>query len=145
MNIPMEDAMMEGFEQGWGRDGQGRFMPGQSGNPVGKKPGTRNRATVLREALRDGEDVAAARIVKPSPSGRGLGEGACRTLGGAGKAAARRPHPDPLPKGEGKAWGERDADSPAFRLHFAAAGVPRNAPYSGQASSGGSPWASIMP
>ncbi len=136
---------MDGSTLGVQRDASGRFIPGQSGNPVGKKPGTRNRATVLREALRDGEDVAAARIVKPSPSGRGLGEGACRTLGGAGKAAARRPHPDPLPKGEGKAWGERDADSPAFRLHFAAAGVPRNAPYSGQASSGGSPWASIMP
>ncbi len=119
---------MDGSTLGVQPDASGRFIPGQSGNPVGKKPGTRNRATVLREALRDGEDVAAARIVKPSPSGR-----------------ARRPHPDPLPKGEGKAWGERDADSPAFRLHFAAAGFPGNAPYSGQASSGGSPWTSIMP
>src|SRR5258708_39540754 len=45
------------------RDANGRFVPGQSGNPAGKKPGTRNRATVLREALADGEDVAAARIV----------------------------------------------------------------------------------
>jgi hypothetical protein len=45
------------------RDANGRFIPGQSGNPAGKKPGTRNRATVLREALRDGEDVAAARVV----------------------------------------------------------------------------------
>jgi len=45
------------------RDANGRFVPGQSGNPAGKKPGTRNRATVLREALADGEGVAAARIV----------------------------------------------------------------------------------
>jgi hypothetical protein len=45
------------------RDTNGRFIPGQSGNPAGKKPGTRNRATVLREALADGEDTAAARIV----------------------------------------------------------------------------------
>jgi len=45
------------------RDGNGRFLPGQSGNPAGKKPGTRNRATVLRAALADGEDFAAARIV----------------------------------------------------------------------------------
>jgi hypothetical protein len=45
------------------RDANGRFVPGQSGNPAGKKPGTRNRATVLREALADGEDIAAARIV----------------------------------------------------------------------------------
>jgi hypothetical protein len=45
------------------RDANGRFVPGQSGNPAGKKPGTRNRVTVLREALKDGEDIAAARIV----------------------------------------------------------------------------------
>jgi hypothetical protein len=45
------------------RDGNGRFVPGCSGNPAGKKPGTRNRATVLREALGAGEDIAAARIV----------------------------------------------------------------------------------
>jgi hypothetical protein len=45
------------------RDANGRFLPGQSGNPAGKKPGTRNRATVLRAALADGEDTAAARIV----------------------------------------------------------------------------------
>src|SRR5258707_9194380 len=45
------------------RDANGRFVPGQSGNPAGKKPGTRNGATVLREALADGEGVAAARIV----------------------------------------------------------------------------------
>jgi hypothetical protein len=45
------------------RDAAGRFMPVQSGNPAGKLPGTRNRKTVLMEALRDGEDVAAARVV----------------------------------------------------------------------------------
>jgi len=45
------------------RDGKGRFVPGHSGNPAGKKPGTRNRATALREALRDGEDCTVARIV----------------------------------------------------------------------------------
>ena len=45
------------------RDANGRFVPGQSGNPWGKKPGTRNRATVLREALRDGEDESVARVI----------------------------------------------------------------------------------
>jgi hypothetical protein len=45
------------------RDANGRFVPGQSGNPSGKKPGTRNRATVLREALRDGEDESVARVI----------------------------------------------------------------------------------
>src|SRR6266851_4611900 len=54
---------MDGFNQTSMRDANGRFMPGQSGNPAGKKPGTRNRATVLREALAEGEDIAAARIV----------------------------------------------------------------------------------
>src|SRR6185312_4159006 len=54
---------MDGSEQMPTRDADGRFVPGQSGNPAGKKPGTRNRATVLREALADGEETAAARIV----------------------------------------------------------------------------------
>jgi hypothetical protein len=45
------------------RDVRGRFRPGSSGNPAGKKPGTRNRATILKEALRDGEDTTVARIV----------------------------------------------------------------------------------
>jgi hypothetical protein len=54
---------MDGLAQGAIRDANGRFVPGRSGNPAGKKPGTRNRATVLRAALSDGEDKAAARIV----------------------------------------------------------------------------------
>jgi len=54
---------MDGLAQGALRDANGRFIPGHSGNPAGKKAGTRNRATVLREALADGEDTAAARIV----------------------------------------------------------------------------------
>src|SRR5258708_20810693 len=54
---------MDGLLHGAQRDGNGRFVPGCSGNPSGKKPGTRNRASVLREALGDGEDLAAARIV----------------------------------------------------------------------------------
>src|SRR5258707_13297345 len=54
---------MDGITERAVRDANGRFMPGQSGNPVGKKPGTRNRATLLAEALRDGEGEAAARIV----------------------------------------------------------------------------------
>jgi hypothetical protein len=54
---------MDGITQSAVRDSNGRFVPGQSGNPLGKKPGTRNRATLLAEALRDGEGEAAARIV----------------------------------------------------------------------------------
>ena len=45
------------------RDGRGRFVPGQSGNPAGKRPGTRNHASRLREVLEDGEAAKAARVL----------------------------------------------------------------------------------
>ena len=32
-----------------------RFKPGQSGNPAGRRPGSRNRATLAAEALLEGE------------------------------------------------------------------------------------------
>src|SRR5476651_2019171 len=53
------DTVASGIE----RDAAGRFVAGQSGNPAGKLPGTRNRKTVLMAALRDGEGEAAARVV----------------------------------------------------------------------------------
>jgi hypothetical protein len=46
-----------------GRDGRGRFAPGQSGNPTGRRPGSRNRATLLRELLQDGDDELAVRVL----------------------------------------------------------------------------------
>src|SRR5258708_27304383 len=55
--------MMEGSVQGSGRDARGRFVPGQSGNPGGKLPGTCNRATLLKAALESDEGPAMARIV----------------------------------------------------------------------------------
>ena len=55
--------MTNDMDQQPGRDANGRFVPGRSGNPLGKRPGTRNRATVLREALRDGEDECVARVI----------------------------------------------------------------------------------
>ena len=36
---------MDGSQHTITRDGNGRFAPGCSGNPTGKLPGTRNRAT----------------------------------------------------------------------------------------------------
>jgi hypothetical protein len=54
---------MEGLGGATVRDGRGRFRPGQSGNPAGKKPGTLNEATMLRAALREGDEKAAARAV----------------------------------------------------------------------------------
>ena len=63
MNISiMEAVMLDMSVQDQLRDERGRFVPGRSGNPAGKVPGTRNRATDLRELLRDGEAVAAVRL-----------------------------------------------------------------------------------
>jgi hypothetical protein len=45
------------------RDGRGRFAPGQSGNPAGRRPGSRNHATLLRERLQDGDDALAVRVL----------------------------------------------------------------------------------
>jgi hypothetical protein len=45
------------------RAGNGHFVPGQSGNPKGKAPGTRNRATVLRALMRDGDEDAIGRVL----------------------------------------------------------------------------------
>src|SRR6266852_308539 len=56
-------AMMAGSLQGSMRDARGRFVPGQSGNPVGKVPGTRNRATLLRAALDSEDGPAMARVI----------------------------------------------------------------------------------
>jgi hypothetical protein len=57
------DGFDLGSDLGSGRDAAGRFVAGASGNPADKRPGTRNRKTVLAEALRDGEDNAVARVV----------------------------------------------------------------------------------
>jgi hypothetical protein len=54
---------MDAAAQTIDRDKKGRFRPRCSGNPAGKKLGTRNRLTILKEALRDGEDTRVARIV----------------------------------------------------------------------------------
>jgi hypothetical protein len=57
------DNIMDKRDHSPTRDASGRFLPGRSGNPAGKKPGTRNRATALRAALAEGDDLAAARVV----------------------------------------------------------------------------------
>ena len=38
-----------------------RFKPGQSGNPSGRRPGSRNRASLAAEALLEGESEALTR------------------------------------------------------------------------------------
>ncbi len=41
-----------------GRGPGGRFREGQSGNPAGRRPGSRNRASLVLDALADGEAEA---------------------------------------------------------------------------------------
>src|SRR5258708_716291 len=54
---------MDGFDQAAPRRARGRWAPGQSGNPTGKKPGTPNRATRLRELLAEGDDDLAVQVL----------------------------------------------------------------------------------
>lgn len=46
-----------------GRNAKGEYLPGHSGNPGGRPPGSRNRATVLLDQLGDGEGPELARMV----------------------------------------------------------------------------------
>jgi hypothetical protein len=68
MNFLDWEGDMDGMEQtaigtGTERNRNGRFAPGCSGNPAGKRKGTRNRATLLAAALREDEGEAVARVV----------------------------------------------------------------------------------
>lgn len=46
------------------------FKPGQSGNPAGKPPGVKNRATMLAQALFDGEaEVLTRKIIELAKNG----------------------------------------------------------------------------
>jgi Family of unknown function (DUF5681) len=52
------------------RDGRGRFQPGCSGNPAGKRPGTLNHATLLkREMAEDDEGQFARQILDRARQG----------------------------------------------------------------------------
>src|SRR4051795_9409481 len=61
-HIPMSDISQTDTHPTT-RDARGRFQPGTSGNPAGKKPGTLNHATRLKRSLEDeaGDFEAAAR------------------------------------------------------------------------------------
>jgi hypothetical protein len=52
------------------RAADGRFAAGQSGNPAGRPKGARNRATLLAEALREGEaEILVRRFVELALAG----------------------------------------------------------------------------
>ncbi len=57
------------------KQSRGRFQKSQSGNPAGKRPGTRNRATVLLEATAD--DDLKAIVTKIVEKGEGRRRGCC--------------------------------------------------------------------
>jgi len=45
------------------RDARGRFQPGSSGNPAGKRPGTLNRATILKRVMAEGDEERIASLI----------------------------------------------------------------------------------
>ena len=51
---PEEDEPAKSLQMQAERDETGQFLKGQSGNPAGRVPGTRNRATMIMEQLFDG-------------------------------------------------------------------------------------------
>ncbi len=65
--IAAEEAPPEGCEPANSlrmqvlRNAEGQFLKGQSGNPAGRVPGTRNRATMIVEQLLDGASPELAR------------------------------------------------------------------------------------
>jgi hypothetical protein len=63
INQSPADSLQELVEQDERRDDLGRFQPGQSGNPAGRRRGSRNRATVFAEALIDSEGEALVRTM----------------------------------------------------------------------------------
>src|SRR5277367_3252444 len=59
----MTAAASDSIASATARDARGRFQPGCSGNPAGKRPGTLNRATVLKRAMPDGDDERIASLI----------------------------------------------------------------------------------
>ena len=45
------------------RDPQGRFQPGCSGNPAGKRPGTLNHAIILRRLMAEGDEAIIGHLI----------------------------------------------------------------------------------
>lgn len=55
-----------------GRDARGRFQPGCSGNPAGKKPGTLNHATRLKQMVGEADfDTVADHLLAAARDGHG--------------------------------------------------------------------------
>jgi hypothetical protein len=59
----MTDAAFDSISSAAARDARGRFQPGCSGNPAGKKPGTLNRATILKRVMEEGDEERIASLI----------------------------------------------------------------------------------
>ncbi len=57
----MKDKSRSSPENTGANTGKGRFKPGQSGNPAGKPPGAKHKATQAVQALLEGETEALTR------------------------------------------------------------------------------------
>ena len=71
------------------RDADGRFLKGHSGNPHGRRPGSRNKATEAAELLLDSEaETLTRRAVELALDGQ-LGALPAQTYGMASKSRKR--------------------------------------------------------
>jgi len=59
----MTEAASDSIASPAARDTRGRFQPGCSGNPAGKKPGTLNRATILKRVMAEGDEERIASLI----------------------------------------------------------------------------------
>ena len=56
---------------------KGRFVPGHSGNPAGRTPGSRNRKTVFAEDLRSDEPAKVQAVIDRALAGDCAAAAAC--------------------------------------------------------------------
>ncbi len=89
--------MSASVNTGGKQERQGRFRPGQSGNPAGRPKGARNRTTVAVEEILDGEaDAIARKAIELALNGDTVALRLC--LERIAPAKRERPSPFTLPK-----------------------------------------------
>jgi hypothetical protein len=61
LDLGVKEPAKAGDQQVVMRNARGQFVPGVSGNPAGRKQGSRNRATLMLQALLEGEGEKVVR------------------------------------------------------------------------------------
>ena len=61
LDLGVKEPAKAGDQQMFVRNARGQFVPGVSGNPAGRKQGSRNRATLMLQALLEGEGEKVVR------------------------------------------------------------------------------------